>query len=98
MVTTRGPFVMTTNVLRRFIFLFACDQFSLYCLGARHAAGFIDCMVAVIPKRTAYQVKREVKAMKTAAKQINKSPAAARKFLRENGFITRQNKVSAHYR
>jgi hypothetical protein len=33
-----------------------------------------------------------------AAKQINKSAAAARKFLQENGFITKQNKVSASYR
>jgi hypothetical protein len=55
-------------------------------------------MVTVIPKRTAHQVKREIKAMNTAARQINKSPAAARKFLRDNGFITKYNKVSAHYR
>lgn len=61
-------------------------------------SALLTLMVAVIPKRTAHQVKREVKAMSTAAKQINKSPAAARKFLRENGFITKGNKVSAHYR
>ena len=55
-------------------------------------------MVAVIPKRTAGQIKREVRAMNGAAKQINKSPAAARKFLYQNGFITKQNKLSAQYR
>jgi hypothetical protein len=55
-------------------------------------------MVAVIPKRTVRQVRREVRAMNNAAKQINKSAASSRKFLHKNGFITKQNKVSAHYR
>lgn len=55
-------------------------------------------MVAVIPKLTAREIRREVREMNKAAKQINKSAAAARKFLQENGFITKQNKVSAHYR
>ena len=55
-------------------------------------------MVAVIPKRSARQVQHEVQAMNKAAKKINKSAAAARSFLQKNGFITKQNKVSAHYR
>lgn len=55
-------------------------------------------MVAVIPKRTARQIRREVRAMNSAAKQINKSAASSRTFLQKNGFITKQNKVSAHYR
>jgi ABC-type nitrate/sulfonate/bicarbonate transport system substrate-binding protein len=55
-------------------------------------------MVAIIAKRNAAQVKREVRAIKKAGDEINKSPAAARAFLRQNGFITKQNKVSKHYR
>lgn len=55
-------------------------------------------MVAVIPKRSARQIQHEVKAMNKAAKEINKSAASARSFLQKNGFITKQNKVSAHYR
>jgi len=55
-------------------------------------------MVAVIPKRTARQVQHEIRAMNKTAKKINQSAASARKFLLENGFITKQNKVSAHYR
>jgi hypothetical protein len=55
-------------------------------------------MVAVIPKRTAREVRHEVREMNKAAKQINKSAATARKFLHKNGFITKENKVSAHYR
>jgi hypothetical protein len=61
-------------------------------------SALLNSMVAVIPKRTARQVQREVRAMNTAAKQINKSATSARKFLQKNGFITKQNKVSAHYR
>jgi hypothetical protein len=64
----------------------------------RHAVGSIDVMVAVIPKRSARQVQHEVKTMNKAAKKINKSAASARSFLQKNGFITKQNKVSAHYR
>jgi stage V sporulation protein SpoVS len=55
-------------------------------------------MVAVIAKRNSAQVKTEVQAIKKAGNEINKSAAAARTFLRENGFITKQNKVSKHYR
>jgi hypothetical protein len=67
-------------------------------LRAGHAAGLISGMVAVIPKRTAREVRHEVREMNKAAKQINKSAATARKFLQENGFTTKENKVSAHYR
>lgn len=61
-------------------------------------SALLNVMVAVIPKRTVRQVRQEVRAMNNAARQINKSAASARKFLHENGFITKQNKVSAHYR
>jgi len=67
------------------------------CARGTHSALLI-VMVAVIPKRTVRQVRREVRAMTDAAKQINKSAASSRNFLRKNGFITKQNKVSAHYR
>jgi len=70
--------------------LFSCAR------GTRSA--LLIVMVAVIPKRTVRQVRREVRAMTDAAKQINKSAASSRNFLRKNGFITKQNKVSAHYR
>lgn len=72
------------------ICLFPCAS------GMRSA--LVIAMVAVIPKRTVRQVRREVRAMNNAAKQINKSAASARTFLQKNGFITKQNKVSAHYR
>jgi|GraSoiStandDraft_16_1057320.scaffolds.fasta_scaffold7993210_2 predicted deacylase len=55
-------------------------------------------MVAVIAKRSSTQVKTEVRAIKKAGNEINKSVAAARAFLRKNGFITKTNKVSKHYR
>ena len=58
----------------------------------------IGGMVAVIPKRTPRQTQREVKAINGAAKQINKSAATAKKFLYKHGFITKDKKVSAHYR
>ena len=55
-------------------------------------------MVAIIPRRTRREIQHEIREMNKAAKQINKSPATARKFLRENGFIIKENKLSAHYR
>lgn len=55
-------------------------------------------MVAVIPKRSPREVQREVKAINGAAKQINKSAASAKKFLYKHGFITKNKKVSSHYR
>ncbi len=55
-------------------------------------------MVTVIAKRSAAQVKTEVRAIKKAGDQINKSTKSARAFLRKNGFITAGNKVSKHYR
>lgn len=59
---------------------------------------YLRGMVAVIPKRSAREVQHEVREMNKAAKQINKSATAARNFLHKNGFITKQNKVTAHYR
>ena len=55
-------------------------------------------MVAVVSKRSSRQVKTELRAIKNAGAKISKSPATARAFLRKNGFITRTNKVSKHYR
>jgi hypothetical protein len=55
-------------------------------------------MVAVIARRNPSQVKTELRAMKKAGAEISKSPATARAFLRKNGFITKANKVSKHYR
>jgi hypothetical protein len=55
-------------------------------------------MVAVIPKRSPREVQREVKAINGAAKKINKSAASAKKFLYKHGFITKNKKVSSHYR
>ena len=70
----------------------------IYFLHTRHAAGLLRGMVAVIAKRSPTQVKTEVRAIKKAGNEINKSAAAARAFLRKNGFITKKNKVSKHYR
>ena len=61
-----------------------------------HASGFINGYGRRHPKRTPRQVQKEIQAMSKAAKKINKSAATARKFLREHGFITKDNKVSAH--
>ncbi|MBA2430611.1 MAG: hypothetical protein H0V56_00670 [Chthoniobacterales bacterium] len=55
-------------------------------------------MVAVIAKRSAAEVRSEVRAIKKAGDQINKSPRSARAFLRKNGFITKDNKVASQYR
>jgi hypothetical protein len=55
-------------------------------------------MVAVIAKRTSGQLKKELRAIKKAGDEINKSPATARAFLRKHGFITNDNKVGKHYR
>ena len=77
--------------------LFAHRERLLSCATGAPAA-LLTGMVAVIPKRTPRQVQKEIQAMSKAAKKINKSAATARKFLREHGFITKDNKVSAHYR
>jgi hypothetical protein len=55
-------------------------------------------MVAVIAKRSPTQLRTEVRAIKKAGNEINKSAKAARAFLRKNGFITKGNKISKHYR
>jgi len=55
-------------------------------------------MVAIIPKRSSREVQREVKAINGAAKRVNESAASAKKFLYKHGFITKNKKVSSHYR
>jgi hypothetical protein len=55
-------------------------------------------MVAVIAKRTSDQLRKELRAIKKAGNEINKSPATARAFLLKHGFITTDNKVGKHYR
>ncbi len=55
-------------------------------------------MVTVLAKRSAAEVKSEVRAIRKAGEKINKSPKSARAFLLKNGFITKGNKVGRHYR
>lgn len=55
-------------------------------------------MVAVIAKRSAAEVRKEVRAIRKAGDEINKSAKSARAFLRKNGFITKDNKVGRQYR
>ncbi len=55
-------------------------------------------MVTVIRKRSASEIRREVRGIKAVSDKINKSPETARKFLRKNGFITKQNELSRTYR
>ncbi|MDQ3199224.1 MAG: hypothetical protein M3Q46_08585 [Verrucomicrobiota bacterium] len=55
-------------------------------------------MVTVFTKRSVSEVKSEVRAIKKAGNEINKSPKSARAFLVKNGFITKGNKVGRHYR
>ena len=55
-------------------------------------------MVTVLAQRSAAEVKSEVRAIKKAGNEINKSPKSARAFLLKNGFITKGNKLGRHYR
>jgi hypothetical protein len=55
-------------------------------------------MISVIAKRSAAQVRSEVRAIKKAGNEINKSAKSARAFLLKHGFITKDNKVSKQYR
>lgn len=55
-------------------------------------------MVAVIAKRSVAQIRTEVRAIRKAGDEINKSEKSARAFLRKNGFITKDNKVGKQYR
>ena len=64
--------------------------------GTRSA--LVNGMVAVIAKRTSGQLKKELRAIKKAGNEINKSRATARAFLLKHGFITNDNKVGKHYR
>ena len=55
-------------------------------------------MVAVITKRSAAQIRTEVRTIKKAGDEINKSAKSARAFLQKHGFITKNNKVGKRYR
>ena len=44
------------------------------------------------------QTRREISAIKNAGQKITRSKATARKFLQEHGFITKDGKISKHYR
>ncbi len=62
------------------------------------ASALLTAMITVVTRRSASQLKTELRAIKKAGDKINKTPATARAFLRKNGFITRDNKVGKHYR
>ena len=51
-------------------------------------SALLSGMITVVTKRSASQLKTELRAIKKAGDKINKSPATARAFLRKNGFIT----------
>lgn len=55
-------------------------------------------MISVIARRSVAQVRSEVRAIRKAGDEINKSAKSARAFLIKNGFITKDNKVSKQYR
>ena len=59
--------------------------------------GFMDRMTVVIAKLSERQMKKEVNAMREAAKSISMTPAKARSFLIEKGFITKANKLTRKY-
>jgi hypothetical protein len=54
-------------------------------------------MVAMISKRTAKEVQKEVRAIKKAGREICKTPESAREFLHKHGFITKDNKLTKTY-
>jgi len=54
-------------------------------------------MTVVIAKPSEQQVRKEVQAMKKAAKHISSSPAKARSFLIQKGYITKDNKLTRRY-
>jgi hypothetical protein len=55
-------------------------------------------MTFVVAKPSKAEVRREISAIKKTTREVAKSPKAARAFLLKNGFITRNNKLSAKYR
>lgn len=54
-------------------------------------------MTVVIAKPSEQQVKKEVQVMREAAKSISSTPAKARSFLIEKGYITKDNKLTSKY-
>jgi len=59
--------------------------------------GFMNFMTVVIAKPSEQQVKKEVRVMLEAAKNISGTHAKARSFLIEKGYITRDNKLTRKY-
>ena len=55
-------------------------------------------MVATLAPRSRAEIKKEVKAIQKAGREINKSKKTARAFLLKHGFITKDNKLSPQYR
>jgi hypothetical protein len=55
-------------------------------------------MTVVLAKPSEKQVKTEIRAMKSAAKEISVSTKTAREFLRRHGFITKDNSLHQRYR
>jgi hypothetical protein len=59
--------------------------------------GSLRFMTVVIAKPSERQVKKEVQGMRQAAKSLASSPAKARAFLIEKGYITQGNKLTRRY-
>ena len=74
-----------------------CDD-AHYFLAPSLSVRLSERVVAIIPKRSSREVQKEVKAINGAAKRVNESAASAKKFLYKHGFITKNKKVSSHYR
>ena len=54
-------------------------------------------MTVITTKPTPEEVRKEVRAMKSASKEILKSKESARRFLVEKGYITKSGKLTRKY-
>jgi hypothetical protein len=54
-------------------------------------------MTVIVAKPNEAEVRKEIRALKSAATKINASKESARQFLRKNGFITGDNKLQRRY-
>lgn len=55
-------------------------------------------MVATLSPRKRVEIQKELKVIRKAGKEINKSKKSARAFLLKNGFITKDNRIGKQYR
>lgn len=58
---------------------------------------FSPMIVTSYSCRTPAQIRKEIKEMNLAAKEINKTPESARAFLIKHGFITKSGKLTKRY-